>query len=335
MSKAILVTGGLGYIGSHTVVALANQGYIPVIIDNLSNTTQEVLNRLQTITKQELPCYIGDVRNTQLLSSIFEKHKPQAVIHFAAFKAVGESVEQPLKYYNNNVIGLLNLLSVMQEQSCNKLVFSSSCTVYGQPEQLPVSESAPMVKPESPYGNTKKICEEILMDLSTIQSIALRYFNPIGAHASALIGELPLNVPNNLVPYITQTAAGLRTALTIHGNDYPTPDGTCIRDYIHVEDLADAHILALEFLVQNPKPFDVFNIGTGIGFSVNEVVQTFEKVNNLSLPYQYGPRRPGDVIQVWADPGKAMKQLGWKPKETLQSMLSSAWKWQCALSAGE
>ncbi|MBX2984372.1 MAG: UDP-glucose 4-epimerase GalE [Bacteroidia bacterium] len=339
MSKEILVTGGLGFIGSHTVVELCAKGYVPVIVDNLSNTSVDVLKGIEKITNQKVIYYQLDVNDKQALETVFAKHQIQSVIHFAAFKAVGESVQKPLLYYRNNVGGLISLMEVMHKFNCNQIVFSSSCTVYGQPKQLPVAEDSPVAIPTSPYGNTKKICEEILKDDKSFQVVSLRYFNPIGAHPSAEIGELPLGVPNNLVPYITQTAAGLRQELTIHGKDYDTPDGTCVRDYLHVCDLADAHILAIERL---SKPdfgatdghFEVYNLGTGIGNSVTEVVETFEKSTGQKLNYIYGPRREGDVEQVWANPAKANKILGWKTKRNLAEMLISAWRWQQKLGKG-
>jgi UDP-glucose 4-epimerase len=336
MSKEILVTGGLGFIGSHTVVELVAQGYSPIIIDNLSNSRPEVLEGIEKICGTKPIFYPVDVTNRNALESVFRKHKIHAVIHFAAFKAVGESVEKPLLYYKNNVSGLITLLEVMQEYQCFDIVFSSSCTVYGQPELLPVAENAPVSIPTSPYGNTKKICEEILRDSQEFRVVSLRYFNPIGAHPTAHIGELPLGVPNNLVPFITQTAAGIRQQLTVHGNNYNTPDGTCVRDYLHVCDLAEAHIKAIERL-QNKDfgllegHFEVFNLGTGNGNTVKEVVDTFCKVTGVALNHQYGPRRSGDVEKVWANPAKANTYLHWKTKRSLEEMLQSAWKWQLKL----
>jgi UDP-glucose 4-epimerase len=331
--KNIIVTGGLGFIGSHTVVELTQQGYHPIIVDNLSNSNLSVLHNIEKITGKIPAFYRVDVNNREELDAIFEKTSPDAVIHFAAFKAVGESVSDPLKYYHNNVGGLISLLQVMKKHQCHQLVFSSSCTVYGQPNVLPVAEDAPVAIPFSPYGNTKKIGEEILMDTADIKTVSLRYFNPIGAHPSGLIGELPIGVPGNLVPFITQTAAGIREQLTIHGKDYPTPDGTCIRDYLHVCDLAEAHILALHRFdksdfSEGKGHIEVFNLGTGRGNSVKEVVDTFEKVSGLTLKHVYGVRRPGDIEQVWADPSKAMRVLGWKTKRNLEEMLESAWQWQ-------
>jgi UDP-glucose 4-epimerase len=329
----ILVTGGTGYIGSHTVVALLDKGYEVVIIDNLSNSEESVLNGIKKITGKTPAFVKGDVKNQQTLDKLFQDYpKINAIIHFAAFKAVGESVEQPLKYYDNNVNGLIQLLKSMESHSVNKIVFSSSCTVYGQPGILPVDETAPVVKPESPYGNTKKINEEILFDAvksgKGLKAISLRYFNPIGAHPSALIGELPIGVPNNLLPYITQTAIGIRKELKVFGNNYNTPDGTCIRDYININDLANAHVVALEYLFNQNVEYDVFNLGTGKGSSVLEVISAFEKSCNISLNYSFAPPRNGDVEKVWANPAKAKKILNWKAKISLEDTVLSAWEWE-------
>lgn len=337
MSKVILVTGGLGFIGSHTVVELIANGYTPIIVDNLSNTSEEVLKGIEKICGIRPAYYIVDVNDVVALDKIFKSHAIQSVVHFAAFKAVGESVQKPLLYYRNNVAGLVSLLEVMEANFCFKIVFSSSCTVYGQPKSLPVAENAPIVSPTSPYGNTKKICEEILQDAGQFNVVSLRYFNPIGAHPTAEIGELPLGIPNNLIPYITQTAAGIRSELKVHGSDYNTIDGTCVRDYLHVCDLADAHLLALERLESNEfgkeeGKFEVYNLGTGKGYSVKEVVETFQEVTGEKLNHSYGPRRPGDVEQVWANPTKANKALGWKTRRELPEMLASAWKWQRKLT---
>lgn len=331
MKKKILVTGGLGYIGSHTIVELINEGYHPIVVDNLSNSYISVLDGLKKICNTDIEFHELDVRDTLALESIFEKNKIDSVIHFAAYKAVGESVKEPLKYYNNNIGGLISLLQVMQNHQCNQLVFSSSCTVYGQPETLPVTENESIKKANSPYGNTKQIGEEILEENSWLKTISLRYFNPIGAHHSALIGELPIGIPNNLVPYITQTAAGIREALTIFGNTYNTPDGTCIRDYIHVVDLAKAHVKALNYFNQYFH-FETFNIGTGKGYSVKEIVDSFEKTNNLKLNVIWGDKREGDVEQVWADATKSNEILGWKAQLNLNDMLLSSWHWQKRLS---
>ncbi|MGV6845891.1 MAG: UDP-glucose 4-epimerase GalE, partial [Lutibacter sp.] len=296
MNHKILVTGGLGYIGSHTVVALQNEGFEVVIIDNLSNSSIKVLDNITEITKTKPLFYQIDLRNKKDLASFFQKEKIAGVIHFAASKAVGESVEKPLLYYENNITSLINLLSLLQKNKVSPFIFSSSCTVYGQADSLPIKETAPIKPAESPYGNTKQIGEEIIHDsakVSLLKAIALRYFNPIGAHPSAKIGELPIGVPQNLIPYITQTAAGLRAQLSVFGNDYPTTDGTAIRDYIHVVDLAEAHVKALNriFKKEQKLPFEVFNIGTGTGNTVLEVIQAFEKVSGVQLNYKFTERR--------------------------------------------
>lgn len=334
MQKNILVTGGAGYIGSHVTVRLHEEGFRPILLDNFSNSEKHVLNGLEKITGERFTCYEGDVLDKGLLEQVFTSHQIQGVIHFAAKKAVGESVEKPLWYYKNNVSGLISLLEKMTEHGVEQLVFSSSCTVYGQPDQLPVTESSPKKPANCPYGNTKQIGEEIIEDTvksgATIQSIALRYFNPIGAHSSAEIGELPIGVPNNLVPFITQTAAGLRKQLTVFGNDYNTPDGTCIRDYIHVMDLADAHVQCLKYLhnVNSKTHFDVINIGTGKGSSVLDAIKSFEKVTGTRLAYTFGPRRPGDVEQVYASAQKAVDVLKWQAQLTLDDAMRDAWHWQ-------
>ena len=331
----ILVTGGLGYIGSHTVIALQEKGYEVVIIDNLINSSIEVLDNITKISGVK-PLYENlDIRNKQDLNAFVEKHKDVAgVIHFAAFKAVGESVEKPLDYYENNVTALVYLLRAMEGLNSPKLIFSSSCTVYGQAEKLPITEDAPVQPANSPYGNTKQIDEEIIQDYiasgADLQAISLRYFNPIGAHPSALIGELPIGVPLNLVPYVTQTAAGKRDRLSVWGSDYPTEDGTCIRDYIHVMDLAEIHVIALEKLLEPDYKtrYEVYNVGTGKGNSVLDVVNTFEEVNNLKLPYVLADRRPGDVVSAYADTAKAEEDLNWKAKRTMAEALRDAWQWQ-------
>ncbi len=331
MKQKILVTGGLGFIGSHTVVALHEAGFEPIVIDNLSNTNLEVIDRLENLIGFKPVTVIGDVNNSQLLDTLFKEHQPSATIHFAAYKAVGESVEKPLEYYQNNVGGLLSLLNAMKNNGSQNIVFSSSCTVYGEPDEIPVKESTKTKPAESPYGATKQMGEVILKDNQNwLKTQCLRYFNPIGAHPSGIIGELPLGIPNNLIPYLTQSVAGIRGELTIHGNDYDTPDGTCIRDYIHVVDLAEAHVHALKRLLnsQFEHNFEVFNIGTGNGSSVLEVIQTFEKVNNLKVPHKMGPRRPGDVVKVWAETTKVETVLGWKAKKDLSDMLKDAWHWQ-------
>lgn len=331
----ILVTGGLGYIGSHTVVALNEAGYEVVIVDNLSNTSLEVLDGIEAICGTKPTFYQLDLRNKEAVVSLFQQ-EPEigGVIHFAASKAVGESVENPLLYYENNLSSFIYLLQELVNRPKAHLIFSSSCTVYGQADQMPITEHAQIKTAESPYGNTKQIGEEILSDTVRVSkglsAIALRYFNPIGAHSSAHIGELPLGVPQNLVPFITQTAAGLRKELAVFGNDYPTPDGTCIRDYIHVVDLAEAHVAALDRLVHGKEDdsFEVFNLGTGTGSSVLEVVQTFERVSGQPLPYRIAARREGDVIQAFADTTKANTVLGWKAKRSLEEALFSAWAWE-------
>ncbi|TFV94106.1 UDP-glucose 4-epimerase GalE [Algoriphagus kandeliae] len=335
--KNILITGGAGYIGSHTAVELIKAGYRPIIIDDLSNSQEKVLERLEEITGMKIPFYLGDCADRSLLDQIAKDHKLSGVIHFAAFKAVGESTQKPLKYYKNNVGSLVALLEFMEAHSILDLVFSSSCTVYGQPDTLPVTEDTPRKEAESPYGNTKKVCEDILVDLikskSDLKIISLRYFNPIGAHPSGKIGELPSGVPNNLVPFVTQTAAGIREKLTVFGDDYYTPDGSCVRDFIHVMDLADAHVKALSFLEnKNTNFYDVFNVGTGNGNTVLEVIHTFEEVNDLKLNYEIGPRRPGDVVKIWADTTKINQVLGWYPKNSLADSLRDSWNWEKKLN---
>ena len=330
----ILVTGGLGFIGSHTVVELQNKGYQVVIIDNLSNASLEVLEGIVAITGQVPVFEKLDLKNKAAVQAFFKGHQDiQGVIHFAASKAVGESVENPLLYYENNLSTLIYLLQVCNNYTIENFIFSSSCTVYGEPDKLPIDESAPIKKATSPYGNTKQISEEILNDsckVSNLKSIALRYFNPIGAHDSSKIGELPLGIPQNLVPFITQTAAGLRDQLSVFGDDYPTEDGSCIRDYIHVVDLAKAHVVALERLLKNrnSNQFETFNIGTGKGSSVLEVVNAFEKVTQQKLNYKIVDRREGDVISVYADTKKANEVLGWKAENSMEDSLLSSWNWE-------
>ena len=330
----ILVTGGLGFIGSHTVVELQNEGFEVVIIDNLSNSTETVLDGIVAITGQ-LPLFEKiDVREKVALKDFFKKHHDIAgVIHFAASKAVGESVENPLLYYENNINSLVYLLQELQQKPNANFIFSSSCTVYGQAEKMPITEDASIQVAMSPYGNTKQIGEEIINDVakvSTIKTILLRYFNPIGAHPSAEIGELPIGVPQNLVPFITQTGFGLRKELSVYGNDYPTPDGTAIRDYIHVVDLAKAHVIALQRLLDNKniEKVETFNLGTGTGSSVLEVIAAFEKVSGQKLPYKIVDRREGDVISAYANTDKANSVLGWTAKSTLEEAINSAWKWE-------
>jgi UDP-glucose 4-epimerase len=335
MKKQILVTGGTGYIGSHTAVELINSGYEVVIVDNLSNSNIEVLERIKRITGKMPVFEKFDICEAEKVNLFFEKYPNiEAIIHFAAYKAVGESVNFPVKYYRNNIMSLLNLLDGMAKYNVPNFVFSSSCTVYGQPDILPVTENAPIKKALSPYGNTKQICEEIIQDAllpnKNLKTISLRYFNPIGAHKSALIGELPLGVPANLVPFITQTAIGLRKELSVYGNDYNTPDGSCIRDYINVVDLAKAHVVAIERLIENKNKntFDVFNIGTGNGLSVFEIINTFEKVTSEKLNYKIVGRRAGDIEKVWADTTLANNELGWKAEETIENTILSAWNWE-------
>ncbi len=346
--KKILVTGGLGYIGSHTVVELQNSGYQVVIIDNLSNSSIGVLEGITNITKTPPAFERLDLRIKADVADFFKRNSDiEGIIHFAASKAVGESVENPLLYYENNINTLVYLLQECNAHGINNFIFSSSCTVYGEPDSLPITENAPVKEATSPYGNTKQISEEILRDtcaVSSLKSIALRYFNPIGAHETAEIGELPVGVPQNLVPFITQTAAGLRKELSVFGDDYPTPDGSCIRDYIHVVDLAKAHVIALQRLLKdkndastslsNPSTslsnqnFEVFNLGTGRGSSVLEVVNSFEKTTGEKLNYKIVGRRAGDVISVYADTKKANEVLGWKTEKTMEDALESAWKWE-------
>lgn len=334
----ILVTGGTGYIGSHTVVELIGAGHKPVIVDNLSNSNVNVLDGIYKITGVKVPFYEADCTDMQAFDKVFEDNKDiKAIIHFAASKAVGESVNEPLKYYKNNLMGLINVLECMKKHGIKSLVFSSSCTVYGQPEILPVTEEAPIQPALSPYGNTKQICEEIIRDTVNssegVRAILLRYFNPIGAHESGLIGELPIGVPQNLIPYVTQTAAGIRECLTVHGDDYDTPDGSCIRDYINVTDLAKAHIIAVERMEgeKQKESVEVFNIGTGVGTSVLEIIKTFEEVSGVKLNYKIGARREGDIEKVWADASLANNELGWRSEKNMRETLASAWKWQMNL----
>lgn len=337
-NKRILVTGGAGYIGSHTVVELMGAGYEVVIVDNFCNSQPWILERIRSITGIMPEHSLVDLSDRAATLDFFKLSKAfDGVIHFAALKAVGESMEKPLLYYQNNVFSLVNVLEGMALQGCHKMVFSSSCTVYGQPAVLPVTELSPIQPAWSAYGNTKQICESILQSTSgttSLKSIALRYFNPIGAHPSALIGELPVGVPNNLVPYITQTAIGIRDYLRVFGNDYPTPDGTAIRDYLHVCDLARAHRLALEYAsgMEGGPSFEAFNLGTGQGFSVLQIIQSFERVSHRKLPFQVLSRREGDIEQIWADVSKARDVLGWQTKLTLDDMMLSAWQWQQALA---
>lgn len=330
----ILVTGGLGFIGSHTVVELQNEGFEVVAIDNLSNSSIEVLDGIEKITVKKPIFEKIDLREKSAVQNFFKKHQDiSGVIHFAASKAVGESVENPLLYYENNINSLVYLLQELANLPQANFIFSSSCTVYGQAEKMPITEDASVQPANSPYGNTKQIGEEIINDVAkvtNINAVLLRYFNPIGAHSSAEIGELPIGVPQNLVPYITQTAYGLRKELSVYGNDYPTPDGTCIRDYIHVVDLAKAHVVALQRLLnkQNLEKVETFNLGTGKGSSVLEVITAFEKVSGQKLPYKIVGRREGDVISAYANTDKANKVLGWEAAFSLEDALASAWKWE-------
>ena len=330
----ILVTGGTGYIGSHTAVELQEKGYEVIIVDNLSNSSIEVLDNIEKITGVKPLFEQFDLTDPKRTAAFFKQNNDiRAIIHFAAFKAVGESVEKPLMYYRNNLISLMNILQGMIDNGIENIVFSSSCTVYGQPDKLPVSENSPIKKAWSPYGNTKQMSEEIITftsDVNDIQAILLRYFNPIGAHESALIGELPIGVPNCLMPYITQTAIGIREYLRVWGDDYPTPDGTAIRDYIHVVDLAKAHVIAIERMIEQKgkQKVEVFNLGTGNGFSVMEVINSFERSTGVKLNYEIMGRRPGDVVEVWSDTEYANKELGWTAEKSLDEMTKSAWNWE-------
>lgn len=336
MKQTILVTGGTGFIGSHTTVELQQAGYNVVIVDNLSNSKIEVLDGIEKITGVRPAFEQVDLREKDAVEAVFAKYPEiEGVIHFAASKAVGESVEKPLLYYRNNIVSLINILELMPKYNVKGIIFSSSCTVYGQPseENLPVTEEAPIQKALSPYGNTKQINEEIINDYihsgAPIKSIILRYFNPIGAHPSAYIGELPNGVPMNLIPFVTQTAIGIRKELKIFGNDYNTPDGTCIRDYIYVVDLAKAHVAAMARVIdKETDPVEVFNIGTGKGVSTLEVVEGFEKATGVKLNWSFAPRREGDIEKVWGNVDKANKVLGWKAETPLEDVLASAWKWQ-------
>jgi len=335
MKQKILVTGGTGYIGSHTTVELIEQGFEVVIIDNLYNSEAEVVDRIQKITGVKPVLEIFDLCDREKVDGFFKKNKDiAAVIHFAAYKAVGESVNKPLDYYRNNLLSLVNLLDAMKANGIKDFVFSSSCTVYGQPEKLPVTEEAPLQPATSPYGNTKQIGEAIIRDTTVsdtnIKAISLRYFNPIGAHPSALIGELPRGVPENLVPYITQTAYGIRDELKVFGNDYDTPDGSCVRDYLHVVDLAKAHVVAVKRLIEkrNRKNYEVFNLGTGNGISVLEAIKSFERISGTKLKYRIVGRRAGDIEKIWADPSFANKELGWKTLSSLDEAMRTAWDWE-------
>lgn len=332
--KTVLISGGAGYIGSHTVVELINAGYDVVIIDNLSNSEKDAVEGVKKITGKNVVFEVVDTCDKNALRKVFEKYPFDTVIHFAAYKAVGESMAEPLKYYQNNLVSFMNIVEMMKEFKRPNILFSSSATVYGEAEHLPVTETTPRQPATSPYGNTKQIAEDILRDscraYEGVNGIALRYFNPIGAHPSALIGELPRGIPNNLVPFITQTAAGIRKELSVFGNYYDTPDGTCLRDYIDVVDLAKAHVAAVDRMTDGKmnESYEIFNIGTGKPVSVLELLTTFEKVNNLKLQYKIVDRRPGDVTAVWADTSLANNVLGWKAERTLEDTLRSAWAWE-------
>ncbi len=332
--STVLVCGGAGYIGSHTSVELINAGYCVVIADNFSNSEMAAVEGVRRITGVDVQFVEVDCCDREAFRKVFEQHEFDSVIHFAASKAVGESVQKPMLYYRNNLTSLMNIIDLMREFGRSNIVFSSSCTVYGEPDKQPVTEQTPRKPATSPYGNTKQISEDMLRDsvaaYDGLKSIALRYFNPIGAHPSALIGELPRGVPQNLVPYITQTTAGLRECLSVFGDDYPTPDGSCIRDYIDVVDLAKAHVAAISRMVENKSEerYEIFNIGTGRGVSVLELVHKFEEVNGLKINYKIAPRRAGDIIAIWADPARANAVLGWRAERSLDETLAAAWRWE-------
>lgn len=332
--SCVLVSGGAGYIGSHTTVELINAGYEVVVVDNLSNSDMTGVEGARKITGAEIPFEQVDCCDLEAFRKVFQKYDFDSVIHFAASKAVGESVAKPLEYYHNNLSSFMNVITLMREFKRPNIVFSSSCTVYGEPDKQPVTEQTPRKPATSPYGNTKQMSEDILRDsivaYEGMKGIALRYFNPIGAHPSALIGELPRGVPQNLVPYITQTAAGIRECLSVFGDDYPTPDGSCMRDYIDVVDLAKAHVAAISRMVENrnKQPYEIFNIGTGRGVSVLELINRFQSVNGVKLCYKIAPRRAGDIIAIWADPTLANTELGWTAGRTLDETLSAAWAWE-------
>ena len=335
MAKRVLVSGGAGYIGSHVTVELINAGYEVVVADNMSNCDMTCFEGVKKITgRDDIPFFEIDCCDYQAVEKLFSENAIDAVIHFAAYKAVGESVAQPIKYYRNNLVSFLNILEVSKATGGCNILFSSSATVYGEAETLPVTEQTPRLPSTSPYGNTKQMCEDILRDsvaaYDGLKGIALRYFNPIGAHPSALIGELPRGVPNNLVPFITQTAIGKRECLSIFGNDYPTEDGTCLRDYIDIVDLAKAHVAAVTRMLDGKmkEEYEIFNVGTGRPVSVYELVTAFEKVNDLKLNYKFAPRRPGDVMAIWADTTRANEELGWKAERTVEETLAAAWAWE-------
>lgn len=330
----VLISGGAGYIGSHTAVELINAGFGVVVADNFSNSDKSGVEGVRRITGCDVPCIEVDCCDKEAFSRVFEQYDFDSVIHFAAFKAVGESVENPMKYYRNNLISFMNVIDLMREYGRHNVLFSSSATVYGEADELPVTEQTPRKPATSAYGNTKQMCEDILRDAATaydgLRGIALRYFNPFGAHPSALIGELPRGVPQNLVPYITQTAAGVRECLSIFGDDYPTADGSCLRDYIDIVDLAKAHVAAVERMVEGraENDFEVFNVGTGRAVSVFELVESFERANDIKLNYRVAPRRPGDVVAIWADTTLANKVLGWRAERELDETLKAAWAWE-------
>jgi len=331
-TKKVLLTGGAGYIGSHTAVELIQQGFDIVVIDDFSRSEKRMIDGIEKITNQKLIYYQGDCGDLKFLDFVFEKEKIESVIHFAAYKSVNESVVNPLLYYQNNIGSMVSLLSTMEKHGVTELIFSSSCTVYGQPDQAVVDETAPFKKAESPYGATKQMCERILEDSTRanqkLRAVSLRYFNPVGAHPSALIGELPIGVPGNLVPYVTQTAIGLRGKLTVFGNDYNTPDGSCVRDFIDVVDLAKAHIAALKKVSTLANRCEVFNLGTGEGVTVLDLIKRFIAATGIQLNYEIGPRRAGDVEKIYANPAKAEQLLGWKTKLSLEDSLIHAWQWE-------
>lgn len=338
MRKKILVTGGVGYIGSHTVVELVAAGYEVVIIDNLFNAKEEVLDNINTLTGEKIAFHKVDCCDKEAMRAVYKAYDFSAVIHFAAYKAVGESVEKPLEYYDNNLNSLINVLMLGREFGVNNIVFSSSCTVYGQPDVLPATEETPRKIAQSPYGKSKQMAEDIIEDsvlaYKNLRAIALRYFNPIGAHPSLMLGEVPNGIPNNLLPYLTQTAIGVRECLSVFGNDYNTPDGSAVRDYIDVVDLAKAHVKAMERLLQQKAAmrYEYFNVGTGRGVSVLELISVFQKVNNLKLNYKIAPRRAGDIEAVWADASLAERELGWKAEVALDETLANCWKWEQKLN---
>lgn len=327
----ILVTGGAGFIGSHVAVELVNAGHTVMVIDNFSNSEEKMIKNVETLTNKQIDLYKCDIRDSDSLKKIFQTRNIDVVMHFAALKAVGESVQRPLAYYENNVGGLMQLLEIMLEHEVYQLIFSSSATVYGDPDEIPITENTELKPASNPYGATKQMCERIVEDTcnaSQMRAVLLRYFNPVGAHQSGQIGELPIGTPSNLVPFVAQAAAGIQEELKVRGNDYGTPDGTGVRDYIHVVDLAKAHVAAMNYLPTMEKTTDIFNIGTGVGNSVLEVIQTFEKVNNVKVPYSIGPRRPGDIATCYCSAEKAQKVLGWKAQLTLEDAMRDAWNWQ-------